>query len=295
MLCQAVCNKLEVYGIPEELSCLNKLETILIAQQISFQKILIMQKGQQKKIRGAVCNVPVDYDTVCKSLPRPPSSSGFVMIKLKRKIEFNGHCYFQAVRPEFINRALTKLQEINFLYQTAEINTSWFEPVEKEDALFLTEDTDKNDDENSTNAILATVDSREVTENHSSRNQKLLRDVDDLAENEEEEDPLNKYKSMTSETCLQSKVPQYPFDSNDAPLNTVTSIAPGQNKHPVSLMKDQFSEEHCFPTLFPTGQFSFNARRNIPLTVTKYCNSRLLNDTGRFASNPEYLFYAVHC
>ena len=68
---QAVCNKLEVYGIPEELSCLNKLETILIAQQISFQKILIMHKGQQKKIRGAVCNVPVYYDTVCKSLPRP--------------------------------------------------------------------------------------------------------------------------------------------------------------------------------------------------------------------------------
>ena len=165
------------------------------------------------------------------------------------------------------------------------------EPAEKEDALFLTEDTDKNDDENSTNAILATAESREVTENHSSRNQKLLRDVDDLAENEEEEDPLNKYKSMTSETCLQSKVPQYPFDSNDAPLNTVISIAPGQNKHPVSLMKDQFSEECCFPALFPTGQFGFNARRNIPLTVTKYCNSRLLNYTGRFASNPEYLFF----
>ena len=52
------------------------------------------------------------------------SSSGFVMIKLKRKIEFNGHCYFQAVRPEFINRALTKLQEINFLFQTVETNTS---------------------------------------------------------------------------------------------------------------------------------------------------------------------------
>ena len=123
MPCQAVCSKLEVYGIPEELSCPNKLETILIAQQISFIKILIMQKGQQKKIKGAVCNVPVDYDTVRKSLPCPPSFSGL--------IEFNGHCYFQAVSPEFINRALTKLQEINFLYQTVEINTSWFEPVEK--------------------------------------------------------------------------------------------------------------------------------------------------------------------
>lgn len=273
--CQAVSNKLEVFDIPEELNSLNKLESILVAQQISFQKIIVMQKGQQRKIRGAVCNVPIDYDTVCKHLPRPPSSSGFVMIKLKRKIEFNGHCYFQAVRPEFVTRALTKLREINFLYQSIEINAS--EPVVNGNALYPGEETERIDEhDNGRQHAQFEDDINQCTENE---------------ENEEQEDPLNKYKSMTSETCLQSKVPQYPLESDDPQLNTITSIAPGQNRHPVSLMTEQFSEELCFPTLFPYGKFGFNASRNIPLTVTKYCNSRLLNYSGRFASNPEYLFF----
>ena len=40
MPCQAVCNKLEVYGIPEELSCLNKLETISLHSRSHFRKFL---------------------------------------------------------------------------------------------------------------------------------------------------------------------------------------------------------------------------------------------------------------
>ena len=30
-----------------------------------------MPKGQQKKVSGAICNVPVDCDQTCKVLPRP--------------------------------------------------------------------------------------------------------------------------------------------------------------------------------------------------------------------------------
>lgn len=44
---------------PSELASLEKLEQILIAKRIVFQKIVIMPKGQQKKIKGAICNVPV--------------------------------------------------------------------------------------------------------------------------------------------------------------------------------------------------------------------------------------------
>ena len=75
--CHAVCNKLQVFDVPEELKVLNKLETILITQRLCFQKIFIISKGQQRKIRGAVFNVPLNYDAVCNGLPRPPSSCGF--------------------------------------------------------------------------------------------------------------------------------------------------------------------------------------------------------------------------
>ena len=42
------------------LASLEKLEQILMAHRIVFQKIVIMPKGQQKKIKGAICNVPVE-------------------------------------------------------------------------------------------------------------------------------------------------------------------------------------------------------------------------------------------
>lgn len=42
-----------------KLSTLEKLEQILIARRIVFKKIVIMPKGQQRKIKGVICNVLV--------------------------------------------------------------------------------------------------------------------------------------------------------------------------------------------------------------------------------------------
>jgi hypothetical protein len=122
--CQAVCNNMSVDEIPVELALLEKLEQILIAQRIVFEKIIIMPKGHQKKVSGAICNVPVDCDQTCKVLPRPPERSGIIMLKLKCKLEFRGHVYFQAVRPQFIENALNWLKLNNPLYfnVTTEMN-----------------------------------------------------------------------------------------------------------------------------------------------------------------------------
>ena len=89
--------KLEVEDVPSELKSLHKLETILIAQRICFQKIIIIPNGQQRKLKGAVCNIPAECDTTCNMLPRSPSASGMIMLKLKRKLEYRGHVYFQSV------------------------------------------------------------------------------------------------------------------------------------------------------------------------------------------------------
>ena len=47
--CQAVFNRMEVDEIPPELDRLRKLESVLIAQRLVFQKIVVMPKGQQRK------------------------------------------------------------------------------------------------------------------------------------------------------------------------------------------------------------------------------------------------------
>ena len=51
--------------IPAELASLEKLEQILIAQRIVFEKIIVMSKGQQRKVKGAICNVHVECDKIC--------------------------------------------------------------------------------------------------------------------------------------------------------------------------------------------------------------------------------------
>ena len=41
--------------IPVELASLEKLEQILVAQRIVFENIIVMPKGQQRKVKGAMC------------------------------------------------------------------------------------------------------------------------------------------------------------------------------------------------------------------------------------------------
>ena len=101
---------------------------------------------------------------------------------------------------------------------------------------------------------------------------------------------MSNYKSAIDESCLQHQNGIFPA-ARETTLNAIVNIALGQNQRPISLMSDQFCEELSFSTLLPTGKFGFNADRDVPLSVIKYGNCRLLNHNGRFASNPEYLFF----
>ena len=78
--------------IPTKLSSLEKLQQI----QIALEKIVVMHKGQQRKIKGAICNVPVECDQTCNQLPHPSDRSCIIILKLKRKLQSRGHVYFQA-------------------------------------------------------------------------------------------------------------------------------------------------------------------------------------------------------
>ena len=107
---------------PPELEELRKLESILVAQRLVFQKIVALPtKGQQRKIKGAICNVPVNCETVL-SLPRPSEQSGVILLKLKRKLKNSVHQYCEVIRPESLRRALDFLKENNHSYQNVEIN-----------------------------------------------------------------------------------------------------------------------------------------------------------------------------
>ena len=82
--CQAVCNMLEVCELPKEFKDIRRLERVLVARRLLFKKISITPKGQSPKLKGALCNIPIDVVDVCNTLPRPADSNGIIIVKLKK-------------------------------------------------------------------------------------------------------------------------------------------------------------------------------------------------------------------
>ena len=279
--CQAVHNDLAVDDLPSELAGLEKLEQILISQRIVFEKIVVMPKGQQRKIKGAICTVPVNCQETCKVLPRAPESSGIILLKLKRKLQFKGHVYFQAVRSNLILNALHWLQANNPLYENTVIDLNNIDHRLKSIG-------DHENENESDETHLSCSDRVETGKNNS---------YDEETDDSEKEDPLNEYRAATCETCLQSIIPDYPLISDGQQNsksfgNEIYDIAPGEGRHPVCIMTDKYCEELAFPVLFPKGRFGYKTERKNKLTPVKYFNARLLHYSGRFAMNPEYLFFA---
>ena len=171
------------------------------------------------------------------------------MLKLKRKMEFRGHVNCQAVRPQLILNALMWLKMNNPLYDNICID------IDKIDRHLKTlqqndvnlEDSTLNNDNHST---------------ESSSNNENGENVSTPADDENDE-PLNEYRAPTSETCLQSVIPDYPvnIEQNDnvsSQGDEVYAIAPGESKHPVSFMVDKQCEELAFPILFPKGKYEYS-------------------------------------
>ena len=56
---QAICNKLNIFPVPEILLNLNRLERVRISGRILFKKINVMPKGRFPKLKGSICNMPI--------------------------------------------------------------------------------------------------------------------------------------------------------------------------------------------------------------------------------------------
>ena len=60
-----------------------------------------MPKGQFPKLKGATVNVSVAVSETIKKLP---CTDGLILLKLKKKLSFRGHAYFEPVsRTKLLN------------------------------------------------------------------------------------------------------------------------------------------------------------------------------------------------
>ena len=122
---QAKANGLELTSIPSELRNLNALELRFVCLRVPFMKRVALPTGKQRSIHGPAINVPSKLDSICNLLPRLPSQTELIPLKLKRKFKFKGHYIYDYVTPDKITRALAWLKLNNPVYANVTINDQW--------------------------------------------------------------------------------------------------------------------------------------------------------------------------
>ena len=110
-----------VCELPKEFRDIRRLERVLVARRLLFKKINIMPKGQCLRLKGALCNIPIDVVDLCNTLLCPADSNGIIIVKLKRNLQYRGHIYSESVRPNFILKFLQYLKLNNLLCHDIEI------------------------------------------------------------------------------------------------------------------------------------------------------------------------------
>ena len=76
-----VCNKMVLDPIPDELNHLKRSEKVLLSTRIFFKKIAIMHgKSEFSKIKGSICNIPIEAANSCNVLSKPAVSNGLIVV-----------------------------------------------------------------------------------------------------------------------------------------------------------------------------------------------------------------------
>ena len=224
-----------------------------------FKKVAIMHgKGEFSKIKGNICNVPIETESVCNVLPKPVNNNGLIIVKLKCHLRYRGQVYFEPVRPESIFAALNYLKNNNKFYEDISVSydLSSNEILNAVDASFAYEQTCNNHPD---------------TQIENKLNFELL------------DDPLNLHRVAANETTLISEIPGIIDEDN-------ITIAPGQGKTLLSIVRDDYCEELAFPYLLPTGKFGYKVKQEVPFSPVSYFNQRLLNFKQTFASDADFIF-----
>ncbi|CAG2211667.1 unnamed protein product [Mytilus edulis] len=270
----ARANGLQLTPIPEELKYLNLLEKQLISQRIPFMKLVQLPKGNQRGIIGPCVSIPTDIQKTVTILPRSDDETQLVRCKLKRKQSYIGYSQYAFISTKKICKALECLKECNPYYKDTLLNQTWHDGFSPEfEDLTMAEKDDKG--------------SPEILERQDIKTQQSDEDPKD------EEDQNVKDRGFPSDTCLQ------PVDIGqeilDQHFDDIFCVAPGEGSTPVSMMQEEGNEAMSFPAQFPEGSFgSYDSKRQVHLTRSRYFHARLLSGDRRFSSDSSYIFYAQY-
>jgi len=122
----ALSRGLDFKEVPEVLKALNDTERSLLSPRLSFLRLKKLGWDQQKGMKGNVVNVPIDVqETLQLVLPRKPSESFTMQLRLMRKMDYKNPYKFETISPYKIVKALEYLKSIpNGIYKEYDVQIS---------------------------------------------------------------------------------------------------------------------------------------------------------------------------
>ena len=54
-------------------------------------------KREFAKIKGSICNIPIEVANIRKIFRRPADSNGLIMVKWKQDLKYRGYVYFDPI------------------------------------------------------------------------------------------------------------------------------------------------------------------------------------------------------
>ncbi|CAF3792217.1 unnamed protein product [Rotaria sp. Silwood1] len=237
--------------------------------------MISLPKGGQKGCKGPVICVPSEVQDTTNILPRHPSKSAFIRLKLKRQLKYRGWYKYQMICPDRVRAALRILCKINENYNNIQMDDNDYDYFHWDKQLINDITSGK---QRSLNFIKEQINNNDEV---SISDQEIYGDEED-----DENDPRKKY-SIPTNTCLQSNIAEDYVDFDQ----DIISIASAEKNRPASLLREKGLEAKAFPHLFPDGKNTFDETRENKMKFSTYANTRLFSADFRYASDPHYIFF----
>ena len=269
----SLINGLGFPPIPNELQ-LTQLEERLVSPRLAFMQVRELPRGGQYNIKGNVVNVPADVNLTVQQLPRMLDDNETIPVKFKRKLSYKHYVSFENIRPNKVLQAAKWLVENSPLFQNEGIKV----------------------DESWLNITEGVINGESVTLNSNEEQveQPCSNDVDhsrresanqNTSDNWTEDDNFHERPTGNTDTVLQ------PMDFRE--FNQILSLAPGENRTPLGLFQDIYSEFLAFPTIYCGQVRSDNSTRSVPLHYSTICKWELRNVDRRVAMCIPNIFFKL--
>ena len=213
---------------------MNELECRLLAPRLAFQKLMQAPRGRQFKILGNVVNVVAEVSNTVNVLPRLPSDTGTIKVNLKRKLQYKSSAMSFNVRPHKVIQAANWLINNSSLYRQEGITVNQVWGVEYRDNCLVDERNIENEHKGLQNIVNSCVNTSSNT------NCDEVVETEDQWSEDEVEIPAGVTDTMLTNTNF--------VEDNES--HHILNVAPGEGNKPLSIFRDQYSEELAYPGIF---------------------------------------------